>query len=303
MTSIISIENLGKTYKRSWRRASFPALNGVSLTVDEGEVFGFIGPNGAGKSTTIKILTGVLKPSSGRAELFGRALADPLSRKGLGYVPENPQLYDFLTPLEILRMGMHLHGTRVDDELKHCMGWLERFELAHVAKKNVRTFSKGMSQRVALAHALAIKPRLLILDEPLSGLDPVGRRDVVEILAEYKKDGGTIFLTSHVLHDVERLADRFGLIHKGELLTLRSPADLVGGKQIYTVRSMGSASVEGLQPEAADRWFAEVGGENLWAFLDRLHSVGHRLVEVKPTLTLESAFMRYLGLEPAGTTN
>lgn len=294
MTQIIRIEHLEKTYKRGWRRPATEALKNVSLTVDQGEVFGFIGPNGAGKSTTIKILTGVLKATGGHAELFGCQLTDPNSRRGLGYVPENPQLYDFLTPLEILRMALRLHKVHLADEEAHCRYWLERFDLAHVANKTLRTFSKGMCQRVALAHAMVIEPKLLILDEPLSGLDPVGRRDVVDILAEYKAKGGTIFLTSHVLHDVERLADRFGLIHKGQLLTVSSPSELVGGEQIFTVRSVGNVEVSGMNAEAAGRWYCETSSAELWSVLEGLRHAGHHLAEVKPTLSLESAFMRYL---------
>ncbi len=206
MTRAIAIHDLRKTYPRRWASPPFEALKGVSLEVAQGEVFGFIGPNGAGKSTLIKILTGVMRASQGEAALFGRAVADPAARQGLGYVPENPSLPEYLTPLEILDMGIRLHRVAVPDRRAHALRWLERFGLAEVANKTVRAFSKGMAQRTALAHALAVQPRLLILDEPLSGLDPIGRREVVDILADYRKAGGTIFLTSHVLHDVERLA-------------------------------------------------------------------------------------------------
>jgi ABC-2 type transport system ATP-binding protein len=172
MSAAIVIEELNKTYPRSWKTPPFEAVRKLSLTVCEGEVFGFIGPNGAGKSTVIKVLTGVLRPTAGRAELFGKDVSLPEARRGLGYVPENPSLYDYLTPLEILTMGLAIHGVKLPDPRQHCMQWLERFALAQVASKRVRSFSKGMTQRVALAHAMAIQPRLLILDEPLSGLDP-----------------------------------------------------------------------------------------------------------------------------------
>ena len=234
MSSAIEIHELHKTYARRWSSQPFEALKGVSLQVSEGEVFGFIGPNGAGKSTLIKILTGVMRPTAGGASLFGVDVTDSAARRGLGYVPENPSLPDYLTPLEILGMGLTLHRRQLVDARRHCMSWLERFGIGEVANKTVRGFSKGMAQRTALAHALAVEPRLLILDEPLSGLDPVGRRDVVEVLVDYKKNGGTIFLTSHVLHDVERLADRFGLIHQGKLLTVRSPTGAGGhGTDLY----------------------------------------------------------------------
>lgn len=293
----ISIDGLRKTYPRSWASGPVEAIKEVSLSVAQGEVFGFIGPNGAGKSTAIKILTGAMRPTAGNVSLFGIPVNRCEARRSMGYVPENPSLPDYLTPLEILLMALDIHGLRLADGKAHCMRWLERFELDHVANKSIRTFSKGMAQRTALAHALAVKPRLLILDEPLSGLDPVGRRDVVDILAEYKRGGGTIFLTSHVLHDVERLADRFGLIHKGVLMTIDSPTELVSNEPMYTVRSVGDSALEGMRAEASGRWSAEVASGELWSLLQRLKDGGHRLVEVKPSLTLETAFLRYLGVE------
>jgi ABC-2 type transport system ATP-binding protein len=267
-------------------------LKGISLSIEAGETFGFVGPNGAGKSTAIKILTGVMSPSAGTASLFGVDVSDPESRRGLGYVPENPSLPDYLTPLEILSMGLELHRRKPPDARAHCMKWLERFGLAEVANKVVRGFSKGMAQRTALAHAMAVEPRLLILDEPLSGLDPIGRREVVDILSEYRQQGGTIFLTSHVLHDVERLADRFGLIHKGELRAVRTPGELVGEDERVLVRSTGAAAIlDGMQAEPGGRWVIEVPRTSLWNTLRMLESGGHSLIEIKPTLSLETAFL------------
>ncbi|HMW57707.1 MAG TPA: ABC transporter ATP-binding protein, partial [Accumulibacter sp.] len=159
MSPAIAIEGLSKTYRRVWMTPPLTALRNLSLTVMAGEVFGFIGPNGAGKSTTIKLLTGVLQPTQGSAALFGKEVSLPEARRGLGYVPENPSLYDFLTPLEILSMGLAMHGVKPANPRRHCLHWLERFSLAQVATKRVRSFSKGMTQRVALAHAMAIEPR------------------------------------------------------------------------------------------------------------------------------------------------
>jgi ABC-2 type transport system ATP-binding protein len=289
----IKLEGLSKRYQGFGKR-TVDAVKDVSLIVDQGEVFGFIGANGAGKSTTIKMLTGVVQASAGSASIFGVSIDRPAARRGVGYVPENPYLYDYLTPLEILTMGMELHGVRVDNQYTHCLGWLERLELGSVANTRIRSFSKGMTQRVALAQALCLKPQLLILDEPLSGLDPVGRRDVVDILAEYKREGGTVFLTSHVLHDVERLADRFGLIHQGEIKMVKSPNDLVGGQQIVTVRTVGKAPVDGMKQDSGDCWHAEVARDHLWQLLKKLEAAGHSIVEVKQSLTLESAFMQYV---------
>ena len=294
MTSAIAIDALSKTYPRTWAAPPFEALRNVSLSIAEGEVFGFIGPNGAGKSTTIKILTGVLRPSAGSATLFGMDVSLPEARRGLGYVPENPSLYDYLTPLELLTMGLSIHGVKLPDRRAHCLRWLERFGLAQVATKRIRSFSKGMQQRVALAHALAVQPRLLILDEPLSGLDPVGRKDVVDILGEYRRSGGTVFLTSHVLHDVERLADRFGLIHRGQLVTVQAPGELLGAEQTVTVRSAGTAAVAGFDAETEGRWRINVRRDELWQVLDALRQAGHSVLEVRPTLSLEEVFFRYL---------
>lgn len=291
----IAVTDIHKVYPRSLKSAPFEALKGVSLRVAEGEAFGFVGPNGAGKSTAIKILTGVIFASAGTASLFGRPVVEAESRRGLGYVPENPSLPDYLCPMEILSMGLALHGCSPKNPKAHCMGWLDRFGLAEVANKVVRGFSKGMAQRMALAHALAVEPRLLILDEPLSGLDPIGRRDVVEILSLYKKNGGTIFFTSHVLHDVERLADRFGLIHQGTLRAVQSPAELAGGEEMLELRSLGTSPVPNMREEFTGRWFGAVPRANLWAQLDALKAAGHVLIEVKPTLSLERAFLAVVG--------
>jgi ABC-2 type transport system ATP-binding protein len=299
MSTAIRIENLRKTYSRSLKGPATPAVNDVSLLIEEGEIFGFIGPNGAGKSTTIKILTGVMRPTSGRAELFGREVALPEARIGLGYVPENPSLYDFMTPLEILRMGLHLHQARVSDETKHCLGWLERFGLGYVANKTVRTFSKGMAQRVALAHALAIKPRLLILDEPLSGLDPVGRKDVVDILDEFRRGGGTLFFSSHVLHDVEAIADRFGLIHRGKLLTIRSPNEIVADQaDRYVVHYRASIPVAASEELRSGVYVFEASSSDLAEVIAKVQASGGTVQNVHPKNSLETVFFRTIAALP-----
>lgn len=299
MNPVIEIENIRKTYAGGWRKSAKEALKGVSLTIGLGETFGFIGPNGAGKSTLIKILVGTLLPTAGNARVFGRDVADPEARRGMGFVPENPSLQDFLTPYEILLMGLRLHGVRVDSERRHCMGWLERFDLATVANSPLRSFSKGMMQRTALAHALAIKPRLLLLDEPLSGLDPVGRKDVVDILDEYRKDGGTLFFSSHVLHDVERIADRFGLIHKGELLTIRSPQEIVADQaDRYLLHYRASLPVDASQELRAGLFVLEVGADELASMLMRVQAAGGVVQEVKPKVSLETVFFRTIGSSP-----
>ena len=190
-------------------------------------------------------------------------------------------------------MGLHLHGTKPPNEYAHCMMWLDRFGLADVAQKLVRTFSKGMTQRVALAHALAVQPRLLILDEPLSGLDPVGRKDIVEILDEYRRLGGTLFFSSHVLHDVERIADRFGLIHQGKLLTIRSPREVVADQaNLYVVKYRAEAAIGESSELRPGLYVLESDAESLSRIIAHVQGQGGMVQDVQPKISLESVFFK-----------
>lgn len=293
-----ALELIGVSKSFRHKGNAVQALREVTLDVSGGEVFGFVGPNGAGKSTTIKIVLDIISAYEGEARIFGVSARNPQARVRVGYVPESPALYDQLSPLEVLAQGLQLHGQRRADAHGWCMKWLERFSVDKVARRPLRQLSKGTAQRVALAHALAVSPQLLILDEPLSGLDPVGRRDVVDILDEFRREGGTVFLTSHVLHDVERLADRFGLIHQGELRTIRSPNELVGDDETVVVRTLGSVCIPGMRAERDGRWSLDARRSALWQTLPLLEQAGHTIIEIKPTMTLESAFMHYIGQVP-----
>lgn len=292
MKPLIEVSGLSKVFGRSRRQVQ--ALQNVSFSVAAGEAFGFVGPNGAGKSTTIKILLNIIGEYSGEVLLNGLPARQAAARFGVGYLPESPALHEVLTPMDLLLNALAMHRLPVDQPKARCMEWLERFSVAEVANRRIREFSKGMVQRVALAHAMVVQPQLLILDEPLSGLDPIGRKDVVDIVAEYRRNGGTVFFTSHVLHDVERVADRFALIHKGKIRTVRSPAELVGGEQRHAVRSVGAQPVSGMLPDTEGRWHGEVSSDDLWALLEALRAAGHTLLEVRPALSLESAFMRFV---------
>ena len=266
----------------------------MSFSLCEGEVFGFVGPNGAGKSTTIKIMLDIINDYQGRVTIYGTDAHRAEARQGLAYVPEAPALYDQFTPLEILRMGLSMYGIKRSDADAWCMQWLERFSIAEYAKRRIRQLSKGNVQRTALAHAMAVEPRLLILDEPLSGLDPVGRKDVVDILNEYKKQGGAIFFTSHVLHDVERIADRFGFINKGQLLTVRSP------------RARGGAGWSFHYPIPADlpltagctvlrrEFECEIEQSRLPELIAQLNNTSGHLLALQPAVSLETVFFRIL---------
>ena len=288
------VNSLCKTYPSAWRRPAKEAVKGVSLRIPVGETFGFVGPNGAGKSTLIKMLIGALHPSSGQVALFGLDPAEPEARRGLGFVPENPSMPEHLTPREILLMGLRLHRAKIAmNEHLYCLQWLEKFGLADVADNPVRGFSKGMTQRTALAHALAILPRILILDEPLSGLDPVGRKEVVDILDEYRQGGGTLFFSSHVLHDVERIADRFGLIHQGKLLTIRSPQEIAADQaDRYVVRYRTIASSAASKAVHAGLHVLEASGAELAGVIAEVQAGGGVLQDVQPKASLETVFFR-----------
>lgn len=295
MTTAIKIERLCKTYSKRFGRGAVKAVDDVSLEVEQGEAFGFIGPNGAGKSSTIRIMMGLARKTSGEGFLHGMPMERPEARRGIGYVPESPYLYEYLTPTEILSMSLALHRVPIGDQSAHISTWLDRLGLSAVSRTAIRSFSKGMVQRVAIAQALAIKPKLLVLDEPLSGLDPIGRIEVVQLLSDYKRDGGTLFFTSHVLHDVERLADRFGLIHNGHLRSVRSPAELVQEMDTLVVRTMGSEPVAGMVADGSGRWSGEWPRSEIWERLDVLRRAGHVVLEVKPNLSLEAAFLKAVG--------
>ncbi len=294
MTALLRFISVNKTFRQ--RRRSIQALRNVSFNVNEGEVFGFVGPNGAGKSTTIKVMLDIIRDYEGEVRIHGIDAREARARSGVAYLPESPALYDQFTPLEILRMALRMYGIKRSDEDAWCMQWLERFSVAQNAHRKVRQLSKGNVQRVALAHALVVSPRLLVLDEPLSGLDPVGRKDVIDILSEYKQQGGAIFFTSHVLHDVERIADRFGFINQGELVTTRSPRDLVAERaDWFTVRYLAASEIGSGGKRVRDGEFEmEINQKDLPEWLLTLNHAGGQLLGVKPAVSLESVFFKIL---------
>ncbi len=216
MTSAIAIDSLNKTFG-SGRKKNL-ALHDLSLSISQGEVFGFLGPNGAGKSTTIKLLLHFLKPDSGTLRILGKSVGQEEFRHRIGYLSEVPVFYDHLTARETLLLSGRLSGmTR--QAIEHCIPMLlERMNLTDAADRRVGGFSKGMKQRLGMANALIHDPEVLIFDEPMSGLDPVGRHQIKNLIAELKQEGKTIFFSSHILSDIEALCDRIGVIHKGVLL-------------------------------------------------------------------------------------
>lgn len=223
---VIRIQNLGKTYRKK-HREEFIALRNLTIEIQKGEVFGFLGPNGAGKTTAIKIIVNLIFPTSGNAWILDKPCTDPESRRHIGYLPETSNLYDFLTFEEVLdfagrTMGMHKAKIRAKtDELTKLL------DMERAKKLRLRKFSKGMLQRAGLAYALMGDPDVLILDEPMSGLDPIGRKDFVELIKRLKSEGKTIFFSSHVLSDIENLCDCVGILVRGELKKIGRVSDML----------------------------------------------------------------------------
>lgn len=294
--NIVHLDSVSKRYRKGWFGATFNAIEGVSFSIDAGESVGFIGHNGAGKSTTIRIIMGLQTPTSGSVLLQGADPQVPESRRSIAYVPENPLLYDHLSPNELVRLTTLSHGIASAESTIRAGKWLERLSLSHVADKRVRQFSKGMVQRTALAMALAVEPRFLILDEPLSGLDPTGRREVVEILSEYRRNGGGLLFSSHVLTDVEVLADRFLFIHKGRIRLTGTPGALLQGNEDsyeIIIESNGPAP-EGFSLLYGCQFRREVGALELESHIAGLRVLDNiRLIAIRSCNTLESAYFRF----------
>ncbi len=210
----LDIQNVSHTYKK-WGRSLPAALNNLSLQVNQDEVYGFLGPNGAGKTTTIKTILGLLRPDFGTIKVLDKTVPNKSSRQYIGYLPENPYFHTFLTPTESCHFYGRLFGLSRKERQKRISPLLERVEILPLAKSRIGTFSKGQRQRFGLAQALLNNPKLLILDEPLSGLDPLGRVRFKEILSKVHSDGVAMFLSSHILSDVEGLCSKIGMVYKG----------------------------------------------------------------------------------------
>jgi ABC-2 type transport system ATP-binding protein len=226
---MVAIEtiNLEKTYPVGfWRKKPRIALRPLTLTVDEGVVFGFLGPNGAGKTTTLKLLLGLVFPTAGTARIFGKDIDDVDVKSQIGFLPEQPYFYDYLTAQELLEYYAQLSGVPAKERSERVQKMLGRVGLSDAARVQLRKFSKGMLQRVGLAQAILHDPKLVFLDEPMSGLDPMGRREVRELIQELQSEGKTVFFSTHILSDAEALCDRVAVIHQGELRGIGAVADL-----------------------------------------------------------------------------
>ncbi len=298
----IEILGITKSYPVGFfRHKRRTALQPLNLTVEEGETFGFLGPNGAGKTTTLKILMGIVFPNSGEARILGHHFHDPEIKKQIGFLPEQPYFYDYLSAPELLDYYAQLSGVAKEQRRKRIPELLARVGLPDVGKMQLRKLSKGMLQRVGIAQAIIHDPKIVFLDEPMSGLDPIGRREIRELILSLKQEGRTVFFSTHILSDAEALCDRVGVIHKGVLRGIGVVEDLKsqhadksevvwqGAQALNTVKGMVDQShVTGETVRAV------VQTTNLDALLEKLRRERARLVSVAPLHgTLEDYFVAH----------
>jgi ABC-2 type transport system ATP-binding protein len=309
----IEILGLEKTYSVGfWRKRPKCALKPLHLAVEEGEIFGFLGPNGAGKTTTLKMLVGLAFPSGGTARILGMELDDPKMKAQIGFLPEQPYFYDYLTAGELLKYYGQLSGVDAKQLSSKVDEVLARVGLKDAANVQLRKFSKGMLQRAGIAQAILHDPKVVFLDEPMSGLDPMGRREVRSLIEELKAEGKTVFFSTHILSDAEALCDRVAIIHLGELRGIGAIAELtsaVRGKvEIVWQATRVPAAIQALGAEchlAGDTIRVVIAEENQDAALEALRRERSRLISVTPVRTsLEDYFIAQLTkYNEAGASN
>jgi len=296
----IEIHNLTKSYPVGfWKKQLRPALKGLTLTVEAGETFGFIGPNGAGKTTTLKLLMGIIFPTAGGATILGKDFRDLEIKRRIGFLPEQPYFYDYLSATELLDYYASLSGVDAAERKQRIPHLLEQVGLGDAGNKQLRKFSKGMLQRVGIAQAIVHDPEVVFLDEPMSGLDPIGRHEIRELIQSLKDAGKTIFFSTHILSDAEALCDRVAVIHKGELRgigvmnELRSSA--TGNVEVIwegagALERVGTLVTESHVTGALVR--AKTANDKLDRLLEALRQQRARLVSVTPLQgTLEEYFL------------
>jgi len=253
---VVCVEGVEKEFRSGLGLRRQRVLDGISFEVGRGEIFGFVGPNGAGKTTTLKILLGLLRPSAGRVEVLGHAVGEAEFRRHVGYLPENPWFYEYLTGREFLRFYAEVSAVPKGVREPRIQSLLERVGLAHAAERRLRTYSKGMLQRVGIAQALVHDPTVIFMDEPMSGLDPIGRKEIRDLILQLHAEGKTVFMNSHILTDVEMLCDRVAIIVKGRIRFVGSPHEVLDEKE-HAVDLVLSR----VPPELVDRFEGELGGE------------------------------------------
>jgi ABC-2 type transport system ATP-binding protein len=249
MDNVLRIENLHKSFKTGFIPKTKKILKGISLDVKGGEIFGYLGPNGAGKTTTLKCILGLLFPEKGTIEIFGYHHLSLRAKEKIGFLPENPYFYDYLTASEFLSFYSDLTLVKKEKKQKSIDALLELVGLKHAAGLQLRKFSRGMLQRIGLAQALIDDPFLVLLDEPLGGLDPLGRKEIRDVIVRIKEEGKTVFLSSHILQDIEMICDRVAIILDGQIVNQGSLQNLISEKILFseiTLSGIPAADLEGL---------------------------------------------------------
>lgn len=299
MTPVLEFEGISKNYRTHLSLRKYWILRDLSLAVNQGEVFGFIGTNGAGKTTSIKVALGLTFPDAGRVRLFGEDARQPALRRRIGFLPENPYFYDYLTGSEFLDFHARLFGMPAAERQKRVAAMLERVGLGNRGDRQLRHYSKGMLQRIGLAQALINDPDLVILDEPMSGLDPIGRREVRDIILDLKARGRTVFFSTHILSDTEMICDRVGMLVRGSLAALGTIDDLVGREVPFWEVTLRGLEGDGLPcgeivSRRRDEVLVRVESENdLKRLLALCNGRGPGLVAVTPARrSLEDLFLR-----------
>jgi ABC-2 type transport system ATP-binding protein len=296
----IAVRDLAKTYRTPFRRRKVEALRGVTFSVKRGHIFGFVGPNGAGKTTTIRTLMGLIKPTGGSASIAGQQITNREARARVGFLPESPYFYDYLTVGELCDLAGRLFGLPSDVRKKRADALIERVGLGRARGQSLKKFSKGMLQRAGLAQALMNDPEIVVLDEPMSGLDPIGRKEVRDLMLELRDQGKTVFFSTHILSDVEAITDDIAIIARGQLQAQGTPDELVKktlqGTEISVRIAEDGALVEGALRvlRTGDTLTVVLPSDtDVDAWIVRAHAAGAKIVSVSQRYeTLEDLFLR-----------
>ncbi len=306
----IVIDRVSKTIKPNWPwMPPTTVLHDLSLTVGQGEIFGFLGPNGAGKTTTLKILLGLIRQTGGHAQVLGAPPGDVAVHRRIGFLPESPYFYDYLTAEEFLRFYGRLAGMDGANLNERITSLLEQVGLAEARRRQLRKFSKGMLQRVGLAQALIHDPEVVIFDEPMSGLDPIGRKEVRDLILGLRDQGKTVFFSTHIIPDVEMICDRVAVIVKGKVVASGRVEELVGHGRTRSVEvvcegipgarfNLGEANVSKIVDRGTQCLLVLPGQEQVDEVLARVRAMGGKLVSVTPHKdSLEELFVQQVQLK------
>lgn len=299
---VVCVEEIVKDFRPGFGLKTKRVLHGISFSVQQGEIFGFVGPNGAGKTTTLKILMGLIFATGGKASILGHDIGESEFRRHIGYLPEGPYFYDFLTGREFLSFYAKLCGVPRAEISQRATSLLEAVGLSHAGDERLRNYSKGMLQRIGIGQALVHDPQVLFLDEPMSGLDPIGRKEIRDLIWQFRDRGKTIFMTTHILSDVEMLCDSVAIIVKGRIQYQGAPKDFLKNEH-HTAEIVFAGVAKDVQAKIAERFQASVRDlDDLSQFgvaenqvddlLRALLESGARVVSVTPRrATLETIFL------------